>query len=493
MTIPAPASVGRADWRPGAIVGLGSFGVLGVIVPTVVLAQGVGSEASTLLTLVLVWAALRLSVLAARGTAQLYWLALLMFVYVFFGLAGNLQVRTLTEPDTTPGLVPAAVLTAARLIAVSIVFIELGRRLAAARSTRRTGGTAVRVAGSSRILDGDRLRRVVPLALVGCVLIILRVGPSNYLGSRDRLSLATTAAWGNPTIAALANGLALALPLVTLHALVRHRRAVRAAGGQVPFTPHLILTAALLAFMVNISSSARISFGTVVISTIVLLGAADTPARVRAFVPTIVGAFVLVFPLADVFRREATGLTLRAPEFDSLRTSGDFDSFAQLANTITYVTAQGVTAGNQLLGVVFFWVPRSVWASKPVDTGVLVGEFRGYRFTNLSAPVWAEAYINFGTLGVCAALLALGYAVRRADDRYIALGSSAATFTSLQGAILPFYGIIVLRGSLLQAVGAAAALLAVMTWVTARRPAPETDGTSVRRRREVRRGPTGTR
>ena len=123
-----------------------------------------------------------------------------------------------------------------------------------------------------------------------------------------------------------------------------------------------------------------------------------------------------------------------------------------------FVQERGTTSGRQALGVALFWVPRAVWPEKPVDTGILLAEYRGYKFTNLSAPLPAEMYINGGWWLMTAGMAVLGASTRRFDRRIVQSFSYAKAPVVL-GSILPFYMIIIMRGSLLQAMAYLAAIL----------------------------------
>lgn len=85
--------------------------------------------------------------------------------------------------------------------------------------------------------------------------------------------------------------------------------------------------------------------------------------------------------------------------------AGHFDSFEMTVYGVQYVAEKGILWGNELLGVLFFWVPRLFWESKPVGTGGRLGsEFIGImqatQNINLSAPLPLEGYINLGWFGV---------------------------------------------------------------------------------------------
>jgi len=82
----------------------------------------------------------------------------------------------------------------------------------------------------------------------------------------------------------------------------------------------------------------------------------------------------------------------------------NYDAFANIMATIEYVQHHGFAMGFQLLSALLFFVPRGVWASKPISTGEQVGQYLiddyGFTYNNLSNPMVSEGYINFGVFGV---------------------------------------------------------------------------------------------
>jgi len=114
-------------------------------------------------------------------------------------------------------------------------------------------------------------------------------------------------------------------------------------------------------------------------------------------------------------------------------------------------------------------VPRTMWPNKPIDTGTLLGEFKGYNFTNLSAPMWSELLINFGWVGLVLGMAALGYLFRRLDS-----GAEArlrvSSIPPVLGCVIPFYLLIVLRGSLLQAMANLLVILLFSWFVNSGKP-----------------------
>jgi len=57
--------------------------------------------------------------------------------------------------------------------------------------------------------------------------------------------------------------------------------------------------------------------------------------------------------------------------FDTL----NFDAYANFLATIEYVSVKGFCLGEQLTSAFFFFIPRSIWKSKPHTTGQLIGDY----------------------------------------------------------------------------------------------------------------------
>jgi hypothetical protein len=116
---------------------------------------------------------------------------------------------------------------------------------------------------------------------------------------------------------------------------------------------------------------------------------------------------LFAYPLAYGLRwAEATA---RTGGFSLQDWSGqDFDGFQQWVNTVLYVERNGNELGATILSALLFFVPRSMWADKEIPASITVAEFRRYSFTNLSLPISAELYLNFGIIGVVLAMLLLG-------------------------------------------------------------------------------------
>ena len=126
---------------------------------------------------------------------------------------------------------------------------------------------------------------------------------------------------------------------------------------------------------------------------------------------------IVAFPLSAVFTHTSATFVelLKDPSilitetnkgggFISAFNTLNYDAFANIVATIEYVQVHGMSMGYQWLSAFLFFVPRGVWATKPISTGELVGNYLidqyQFNFNNLSNPMVSEGYINFGVLGV---------------------------------------------------------------------------------------------
>ena len=135
--------------------------------------------------------------------------------------------------------------------------------------------------------------------------------------------------------------------------------------------------------------------------------------------------FATALPLLNAFRHEAFGevdiletLQSLISKFSTEWTKGDYDAYSMLACTISEVEKSGITWGRQLFGVLLFWIPRSVWPSKPIGSGAYIAGQVGWTFSNISCPLPGEAVVNFGIIGLPLFAFSLGLAMRLVDMTY---------------------------------------------------------------------------
>ncbi|MFT2818178.1 hypothetical protein [Leifsonia sp. A12D58] len=435
------------------------------------------SDAWILTTLLMVWAGIRLTTTIFSGQPMLFDFFFWMFTYVFMGIAPTAQIRSGLISRTTQGIDEALDMPTAFLVCLGVVCYEVGRYLARAQAKRRAVATGVRGETpwkSAVVTVVDPFRTFLLLAAgVGLSgYFISQVGLGSLFGSRDEAFAARSAQWPDPAVRSIMYSLAIYPLLVGIGALTQVRRA--AATGRGWFTLPIILAIALLLTVVNPVSSARYSLGTVIFALALYGGAVLTPTRVRATLITALAGLIFLFPIADAFRRPEANLA-RDGFFGEYMGNPDYDAFWQVANAFSYWVDGLVEPGRQALGSILFWVPRAVWPDKPVDTGILLAQYRGYTFENLSAPLWAELLVNGGVIALVLGFLITGYFLRVMDDRLLP-AFAAAGYWAIVGAIFPVYMTILLRGSLLQATGAVAVALLCLLVVRKRGQAPAGSG-----------------
>lgn len=404
------------------------------------------------------WGALALAVvlggryawLIGAGRQRLVEMSVWLFSYVFLGLAPLVQLRLGVAPETTERTLTRDVPETLLVVVVGSLLFMAGatlRSLVGGRgrvgSTEPTTGT-VDVSGAGRYPVGLWLFALGSIAMTAYVLA--RLAPALFT-NLQQFSARSAEVWPNATTSAIITGLGTMPLLLTAVALVVHRGRQR-VSRTVAENALFLVVLVMLVTMVNPLNSPRYVFGTVYLAMAAALGLVADARRFRLTAISAVLGLLLVFPLADAFRTAAGGGDTASGV--AVLAGGDFDSFAQINNTVLYVDSEGITEGRQALGVALFWVPRSAWADKPIDTGILLADFRDYSFTNLSAPLWAELYINGGWLLLAAGGAALGFWARGRDDKILAQ-LRRRTAPAALSCVLPFYLIIVLRGSLLQA------------------------------------------
>ena len=147
--------------------------------------------------------------------------------------------------------------------------------------------------------------------------------------------------------------------------------------------------------------------------------------RTSAFSLFYTAVFMLVFPLFNAFRSTSI---LNVNIIDAISTvinrfsrewlAVDYDAYSMVSLSIRYIGERGISFGRQMLGVIFFWIPRSLWHEKPGGTGPMIAEYYNWWFTNVSEPLPAEMIVNFGIIGMVIAAFVCGLALSKFDNVY---------------------------------------------------------------------------
>lgn len=177
-------------------------------------------------------------------------------------------------------------------------------------------------------------------------------------------------------------------------------------------------------------------------------------------------SMVFIFPQLDKNRRAdgaESGLVSNLEFFNNDReiayaqliNKPDFDVFQQFCNSVQYVEENGLLWGSNFVGAAAFWVPRNIWADKPIGTGYIVGRYFRNPNDNLSSPLWMEGYMAFGLAGIIGLMFFYGRFSADVDSRFLSALSSERPISSLYPVLAVFWAghqMYFLRGDLLSSV-----------------------------------------
>jgi hypothetical protein len=465
------SGVGTLPILPGAqrrttIIGRNQRFIIGALVLCILLpglltdwqVRGiVGTKGSIpLQILIVVWAGLRLAKLWARGEPRPFAIIFWLYVYVWIGLSGLVQMIS----HMTPWLIPistSAVWRGQVIVVVGLAVLEIGHLFSTQdKSQHRIG---------RQIID-SRVSILVILSLITAPIWFQLLGGFHTLFS-NRQELKASVFGTSLTEPDQAGGgiktVFSTIPIfMALYAVIVTRR-----YRLLKKYSRLVLVLLMIFTFVLNSPITMPRFWVATILTALVFALPAVQKKPWGTRLVIIGALLLsiaLFPYAAYFRR-SSGFKQPPGIVQTLETKGDYDSFQMIAAGVQYTFEDGFRYGRQALGDVFFAVPRAVWPSKAEDTGVFVARHFQLIFTNLSAPLWIEGYIDFGFIGVIAIFFVYGLLMRRADDRFVKGDSPFAQFII---PLLAGYTGILLRGPLLQAMARLAVMLAI-SWLISTR------------------------
>ena len=146
----------------------------------------------------------------------------------------------------------------------------------------------------------------------------------------------------------------------------------------------------------------------------VLLTVAGWARKRNVFSVILVGGLLIAMPLLNQFRHYEGGsleIGLDFSQFEELH----FDAFSMFMRV---VKDDIITYGNQFLGSVLFFIPRSVWPDKPVGSGCYVADLSDLSFSNISMPFLGEGFINWGYPGLIFFIVLISYYCSWFDKNY---------------------------------------------------------------------------
>jgi hypothetical protein len=133
------------------------------------------------------------------------------------------------------------------------------------------------------------------------------------------------------------------------------------------------------------------------------------------FVTILIAALLFLFPFLEQFRSQSNLASINWIPEKEFFFQAHFDAYENFASAIEN---NFITYGRQLLGPLLFFVPRNIWPDKPIGSGFELAEKLNYEFSNISMPLLAEGYINFGLFGSISFACALGLTLGTIDRKF---------------------------------------------------------------------------
>ncbi|WP_129706794.1 O-antigen polymerase [Priestia megaterium] len=403
--------------------------------------------------IVIIYAALRLTVFSCKGAKRIIDLAFWLFVYVFLGLASLTQLMTNHFP-WVDSYSEYEIFQAYLVILTGLASYDLGQILSRKKANKQISKEILLKKNEEIGIFTLTVRKFYLLSILSTIFVFFVgffklhgqffISRGDFTGKFSNTTdlLVFSSIFRTPAFVALIIGLVL---------LIDGKRVV--PKSRAFFYPTLFWVFILNILANNPIANARFWFGTVLLAigfVIFRWGRISFSIWVNSFVIIL----IVVFPYSDLFRHSLDSQIVTVETYKQLSQNGDYDAFQQIVNTIRYTNHFGYAYGTQFLGALLFFVPRSVWLTKPPGTGALIADGIGYKYNNLSAPFWSECFVNFSFIGIIVLFFLYGMFIEKIQDTYINRKRNRLNI-SLLNIFVPFfaaYQFYFLRGDLLNAV-----------------------------------------
>jgi len=343
-----------------------------------------------------------------------YW----VFVLIFYGIAGVLQVGSNTFPHGK-FVAESYLFSAALMVLIGSLGFLSGTVL-----SEHFGG---RVRMVSRVLYGRRFARdrtiIAAIVLIPTTIVLIMIlgGFSALLLPRSETFglLSENFGEGGGSMPIVVRAFVrLPIYVVAVAMTILHLCKDWTQPRRRTFSRILIGLLWLCALTVNNPiNSPRFWVGSILIAGVLLFfyrwGRAAEPLMLAGLVI----AFIFVFPYSDSFRHAIDpSATLAHIEnttaFGELTGKADYDAFVQSAVAADYVDHNDYLYGENLVGAALFPVPRSIWPDKPRSTGAIVGAYKNYSNLVVSMPLFGEFYMAGGYPMAFLGMLVVGWWLR---------------------------------------------------------------------------------
>lgn len=408
---------------------------------------------------IVLWSSFKLSAYSVNGEKRLIAMTFWIYVYIFLGLSPMFQLMS-NEFPLAGWYSTETIFIGFAMIITGLISYELGRHLSLHKFGTLFNSILAKL--DKRNISTRKVFCFSLLAILVTVVLIIWSGGLQkiILPRHQRLVALMEFVQGEGQVRYQMLSTFLRVPIfvafISLWSLRLHNSTENNNFITLRHKITLFILLALNIIVNNPVNSARYWFGAIAFSlAFITLKWRRASFAILSF--SIVILFIYIFPFADIFRYETdVNFTYLFSEYrttEMLVYKGDFDSFQQILNTVNYVKEFGLSFGRQFAGTLLFWFPRSIWQNKPIPSGRLVAEGMQYMNTNLSLPLWSEAYLDIGFLGVILVFIAYGYLTTAVENFYLERRENNLTFFPI---FVPFYAayqFFLLRGTLMSAFG----------------------------------------
>ncbi|HEY3320741.1 MAG TPA: hypothetical protein VGP72_09780 [Planctomycetota bacterium] len=460
--------------RGGAIVSANALLILcyvflGTMLPALVLygiPRPTWDEAAVLSLAVVQYSAFRISLLLSRGQDALLQYTFWMFVYIFLGMAPAahaLTGRYAWRQEHTS----AEILFSLLLVIIGVAAYDAGR-IVYSKLQSRTQDFPAR-----RVIAPRNVQVLCAAAIVVASIGVFKAGgPAAVMITRDELAFMMESEAGSKAGLLIWTMMMRVPPFVALVLgayILRHREQFSLSRMDTGILCLLVAALVPVNLVANFPPALpRYWLGTIVLAFVFIFVQRSRSVLISFFVSFAV-LMAVIFPYTDLFRfsREGRGIEIQ-PAYEQMVLKGDYDAFQQTMNAAWYVDIKGVDYGKQMAGAALFWMPRSVWPDKPAGTGAMIGRELGQHFLNFSEPLWAEAYIAGGAIGIMLVFFLYGYGTAFLERALYCTRSHKVLFTNVLVPVLAAFQMFLLRGDLMNGVAYSTPVVLYMLAATRR-------------------------
>ncbi len=195
----------------------------------------------------------------------------------------------------------------------------------------------------------------------------------------------------------------------------------------------LVVLVFIILLLKNPISERRNAIGPLYLALLFFVVSPLYKTNFRSFI-TVFVIFFFLFPLSSiltnsnspVFERIENTSTFLANNinfqyFQTYFNTLHYDAWSNICASIQYVDEIGYSYGMQFLGGIFFFIPRSIWPTKPIGSGHMLANdflipFHNLWLSNISCPIISEGYLNFGLIGIVFFAILLSIFVKKIDS-----------------------------------------------------------------------------